>query len=307
MISLRFSYAPKHSVELSFDNTATVRTAKEFLANKIATVPENITLSMNRQILNDATMLSNLGVPNSSIITATVTTSRTFRFLQPGKQPFLLPFRETATIADARRAISPKLKVQPDCVRLSYDNEVLPDYQRIVDLAIPGNRFITIEIANENIHKTKYRFILQGEGRDLVMEDEATVQDAINALMRIADRGTKSISLFYDGRPLKNMSQKLSSIGVSTGDFIVAECEVPPYKQLRDAIHSQPIIFTPRSSNDVSDESDSDSSEECQNKETFKLAKTISKVLCDQYAMDAPERKEDPPEDPMNVELAKQE
>lgn len=298
MITLRFSYAPKHSVELSFDNTATVRTAKEFLGNKIATVPENISLSINRQVLNDATMLSNLGIPNSSVIIATVTTSRTFRFLQPGKQPFILPFRETATIADARRAIAPKLKVDPACVRLTYDNEVLPEFQQLVDLAIPGNRFITIEIANEKTQKAKFMFMIQGEGRELILDEDATVQDAINALMGSADRGTKSIKLFYDGKPLRKMSQTLASTGVVAGEFIVAECDIAPYRELRDAIHSQPIIFTPRLSSDGSDDSDDSSEEE---KPHAKLERVISKVLHEQYEMEAPERKQDPPEDPMNV------
>lgn len=300
MITLRFQYAPSGIAELVFDNTATVRTAKEFLAKKLSTVPENITLSVNREILKDAATLVSLKLPPKTTVLATISTSRIFRFLEPGKQPFDLPFRDTATILDAKRAISPKLKIDPKRIVLTFDNEVLDDQDRLLDLSVPPHRPITVEIVPEAyVEQTKYMFMMQGECRELAFDDDATIADVMHSLLEVAEKGTRSIKLFFDGRPLKDEDAKLSSLNIGPGEFIVAECGIVSYTELRDKHAERPVILTPPPSDSSDDETPAPVTG------GYKLQKESSKVLSQNYEFVPPERETDPPDDPMNVDLSK--
>ena len=301
MITLRFQYAPSGTAELSFDNTATVRTAKEFLAKKLTTVAENITLSVNRSLLDDKSKLVDLKLPPKATVLATISTSRVFKFLQPGKQPFELPFRDNATVLDAKRAISPKMKVEPKRIVLTIDDEILDDRDRLLDLSIPPQRFITVEIVPEQVIETKYMFMMQGECREMAFDDEATIGDVMHSLLEVAEKGTRSVKLFLDGRPLKDEDVKLSSLRIPPGEFIVAECGIVSYTELRDKHAERPIVLTPPASESSSEEAPPPP----EDRACYKLQKESSKVLSQNYQFEPPEREIDPPDDPMNVDLSK--
>lgn len=236
MTTLRFSLQGVNSFELTFEITATIRTAKIFLSHRYNTIPDNISLSYNNFEFADNMLLTEVRIPKNESISIFVRPSRNFQFLQPGKEVFILPFLESATIGDAKRALSPKLKVIPERIDLSYENQDLLDDLRLIDLNIPEHRFISIDISDDQIPVQKYIFMLQGEAKELPFSDSTTIGEVKEFLISSSDEATAigSVRLYYDGKPLFNDAQTIGSLKIPKGDFIIAQTDKVVCKELRD-------------------------------------------------------------------------
>ncbi|OHT04463.1 hypothetical protein TRFO_06372 [Tritrichomonas foetus] len=304
MITVHFSLPDNKPFDLSFDITATVRTAKEFLSYRFKTIKDNITLSNGNTFYPDDLLLTELSLTDKDVVQVSVSLSRNFRFLQPGKQTFDLPFRESATIGDAKVAISPKLKVIPERISLLYEGQDLLDDIRLTDLNIPYDRFIAIEIADDQIPTKKYMFMLQGEAREIPFSESTTLAEVKASLFTYAEKGTASIDLFFDGRPLKDDEMTLSEIRIPNNEFIIAQTNPIKCNQLRDKNANQlPEVEarpdTPINEDDIIVEGERNSRRKLAKNDGV-LANMVSQVLQDAFAIQPPEREHDPPPDPVS-------
>lgn len=236
MTTLRFSLQGNSIFELTFDITATIRTAKVFLSHRYNTIPDNISLTYNNLEFADTLLLTEIKIPKNDTVLIFVRPSRNFQFLQPGKEVFILPFLENATVNDAKRALSPKLKVIPERINLSYDNQDLLDDLRLIDLNIPEHRFISVDVSDDQIPVQKYIFMLQGEAKELPFCDSATIGEVKEFLISSSDEATAigNIRLYFDGKPLFDDKQTIGSLKIQKGDFIIAQTNKIICKELRD-------------------------------------------------------------------------
>jgi hypothetical protein len=226
MLTLKFHWYPTTTIELSFGITATIRTAKSCLAKLLYTIPVNLTLSYSGTVFENNCRLVTLGVPRNEPILVTVNFARMFRFMRPGNEPIYLPFRETATISDAKNALSPKFKVPPDRIVLSYQGRDLDDGQLMVNLELEDTHSIEVELPQQNEYEIEYMFLLEGEGHKIALSPNATVGDAIDEVTDRASPGIRVLSLSFAGRRLKIASQKLTELGLGKQDIIVAETKL---------------------------------------------------------------------------------
>jgi hypothetical protein len=243
MITITFSFpAVRPPLESSFAITSTIRTAKEFIAKFLTTCPDNIVLQSRGSSMPDSTPLTH--VPGGSLLVV-VNQSRIFRFWYARDYPTELPFKETASVADAKCALSPKLKVFPEQIDLQVNGQSLDDDFMLTDLILPSNGGIDVEIFNATEEdEVTYLFMLQGEGVSLALKKSATVADAIQELMQIVHHIIGPITLSFDGNPLKDESALLTDIKVPRGEFIVAETRPVSCVELRsrrrDELFSRP-------------------------------------------------------------------
>ena len=310
MITLQFSLLDSKPFELSFDNTSTIKTAKEFLSFRFRTIPDNVSLSLGNSYFPDDLKLVDLGLRSSDVVQVMVTSSRTFIFLPPGKQPFDLPFRETATVRDAKVAISPKMKIAPERLSLLYDGQDLLDTLRLIDLNIPCDRFINIEVADDQIPTRKYTFMMQGEARELPFPDDATVADIKAQLAQLAEKGTESIELFVGGKPIKDDNANIGNLNIPRNDFIVVKTNQIRCKEIRDKnFNILPVVEARPDSPINEDDVVVEGYDEIQQRKRNKLSKgpllqnMASQILQEGMEFKPPEREHDPPPDPTTDSL----
>lgn len=239
MKTIKFCLQGSNSFELSFDVTANIKTAKVFIAHKFNTIPDNISLTYDKYVFLDDLLLKDINIPKPQSILISVKPSRTFKFLQPGKEVFPLPFAESATIKDAKIALSSKLKVTSDRITLCYDDQDLPDDQRLIDLNIPAHRYLSIYVTDDDIPIQKYLFMLQGEAKELPLSDRTTIREVKDMLIASADQSTiiQSIKLFHDGIHISNDNTTMGSLKIPAGDIIIAEAKAVSCRELRDSNH----------------------------------------------------------------------
>ena len=298
MKTLSFCLQNAKPFELSFDITSTVLTAKKFLSIRFGTIPDNIMLTYkNYEFLNN-TFLKDIHLPYASSISISFTHSRYFKFLQPGKQSFDLPFIEDATISDVKIALSPRLKVAAERINCCYDGQSLSDENKLIDLNIPENRMILIEVIEDQIPMRKYMFLLQGEGHEIPFGEEATIADVKEILMNLASPATKRLKLFHDGRSLNDDSITLGSLKIPNDDFIIVETEMLTASDIKTG-NIGSLTGIPFGSG-INSSSPGNTSSNKLRKSESKVSNAASKILHDKFEFQPPEREMDPPPDPMN-------
>jgi hypothetical protein len=135
------------------------------------------------------------------------------------------------------------------------------DDMRLIDIRVPSNRFITIGVMREaEVPKRKYLFLLQGEGQEMQFDNSATVGDALDALSHLVHKSVKNLKLTYDGRLLNNLDQKLSSLKIPKGEFIIAQGQTAKYTELRAPNNEAAFVISARS--DLESESSDDDDDE---------------------------------------------
>jgi hypothetical protein len=241
MLTIRYTFpVVRPPLESSFSITSTIRTAKEFIAKFLATSPDNVVLQSRGTAMPDQTLLKQ--IPGGTLLVV-VNQSRIFRFWYGRDYPIELPFKETACVADAKCALSPKLKIFPDRIDLQVNGQSLYNDFILADLTLPANGGIDVEIFDAlGEDEVSYMFMLQGEGVPLALKKSATVGDAIEELAQICHQS--EITLSFNGNPLKDDSQLLSDIKVPRGECIIAETQPVSCVELRstrrDELFSRP-------------------------------------------------------------------
>ncbi|OHS97342.1 hypothetical protein TRFO_36463 [Tritrichomonas foetus] len=291
MITLRFALNNTTPFELTFDITASVLTAKEFLAHRYRSIPDNISMTYKHFEFQNGTPLKDIQIPPREYINVSVCQSRTFKFLQPGKQTFDLPFRDVATVSDAKRALSPRLKVVPERIVISYDHKSLFDDLKLVDLNIPQHRYMTIDISDDQISIQKYLFMIQGEAQEIPFQSDTKISEVKEILFSVASRSTISVDLIHNGKPILDDEATIGSLNIPQGDFIVAQTKTISCHELRDPESAKlpDIDFTTDTGSKLS--------------KTGSVSNRASQVLEEGFEFNPPERKVDPPPDPMNESL----
>jgi hypothetical protein len=201
----------------------------------LAVIPELLELYCGTKCLCNATPLATLGFGPEALIHVRFTGR--IKFQQERGEPFELPFRGNSTVKDAKLALVPRLKCKFDSIVLGFGGKTFGDHELLHNLRIPLGRSILVKVQEHPMDRN-YFFMMQHEAFQLDLGSEATAGDALEVLTPRASKGTKSISLFYDGIPLGRRA-KLTELKMD--GCIVAETVVERARKLKES--EEPFVL----------------------------------------------------------------
>lgn len=232
VIEVRLQLPSKEVVTRQYQKTSTVRTIRDD-ASKILNQPAHlIQLLLTYRIhpLSDATPLMAIGLKENDTIIVELTKPELL-FSEVNKTSFQLPFNVNSTVKNAKEMLTPKLRVMPDEIELKFGQNIFEDKLPLTHIHVPPARPITVSPRKPKPpeHLTTYLFMMQHEAQFLDLEPNATVSNAIDELMKIANDDDINMKLNYNGIILSK-EQKLSDLKVKKGECIVVEIEMIPMR-----------------------------------------------------------------------------
>jgi hypothetical protein len=112
------------------------------------------------------------------------------RFAEPRKAPFALPFRPSATVLDAKAAVSTRLHCQPDEVILRFGGNILHNGVPLRDACRAVPRALPVEVTRVSPCRSDYVFVmLNHEACPLAIHPDATGPTPFSSLQRGRRRG----------------------------------------------------------------------------------------------------------------------
>ncbi|OHT12756.1 hypothetical protein TRFO_17300 [Tritrichomonas foetus] len=234
-------------IETCVSGNSTVRSLKEDICHRIKEPESNVKLSLSHRLrfLNNNAPLKSLGTKKNESITVTFE-KRKLGFQYKNTAPIYIPLYQNSTIQNVKSIIAPHFQVSADKIILSYDSKIFEDNFLMRDIQIPYSKHINIELMNDEENKTiqnriSYLFMFQHEAYKFDFPEDATIGDAKEELMKLADPNTAEIKIRCGGIYFKDNQTKLTEMvkmAGGPGECIVVESrmeidENDPYVDLK--------------------------------------------------------------------------